>query len=93
MPGRLRRTVSILNLGDLEYDEYETNEKILQIRRRHLAQHLAKFVCEATNVRRSTSSGSEGRVQVDAQSANSVELLVEAEIGGEFLEKIFRREE
>jgi hypothetical protein len=77
-------------LGNLEfeYEDYLLAERIFWIHGGNLAQNLAKFVCESTNVR-----CVEGDMppQEDIQSANSAEL-VEVEVR-EFLEKAFRGEE
>jgi len=77
-------------LGDLEveYEDYLLQERIFWIPGGNLAQNLARFVCESTNVR---CVEGDRRPQEDVQSENSVEL-VEAEVK-EFLEKVFRDEE
>ena len=77
-------------LGDLEvdYEDYLMQERISWIHGGHLAQNLAKFVCESTNVH---CVEGDRPTQEDVQSENSVEL-VEAEVR-EFLEKVFRDEE
>lgn len=77
-------------LGDLEY-EYEyylLDEDIFWIQGGNLAQNLAKFVCESTNVR---CAEGDRPAQEDIQSPRSSDL-VEAEVK-EFLEKAFRGEE
>ena len=77
-------------LGDLEveYEYYLLKERIFWIHGGNLAQNLAKFVCESTNVR-----CFEGDIpaQEDIQPGNSMEL-VEVEVK-EFLQKAFRSEE
>ena len=77
-------------LGALEFDykDYLLDERIFWIRGGNLAQNLAKFVCESTNVR---CVEGDRPAQEDVQSENSVEL-VEEEVK-EFLEKVFRDEE
>jgi len=61
-------------LGDLEvkYQEYLLKERIYWIHRENLAQNLAKFVCESTNVH-----FVEGDMpaQEDIQPANSMGLV------------------
>ena len=74
-------------LADLEF-EYKGDERIFWVHPGNLAQNLAKFVCESTNVRCAKRNMP---AQEDVQSANSVELS-EAEVR-EFLEKVFRGEE
>ena len=77
-------------LGELEveYEEYLLKERIYWIHGGNLAQNLAKFVCESTNVH---CVEGDMQAQEDIQPANSMEL-VEVEVK-EFLEKAFRGDE
>ena len=77
-------------LGDLEveYEYYLLKERIFWIHGGNLAQNLAKFVCESTNVH---CFEGDIRAQEDIQPGNSMEL-VEVEVK-ESLEQAFRGEE